>query len=228
MGPRIKDWSGKTFYDLTFLAPTRQKKSGAWFWMAQCSCGNLTEVIPAAVINGSIKSCGCLAAKRGYEWSQSNIKDITGQRFGRLVALESLGTSLRRPSDWKCQCDCGETIVTTVTNLLNGTTKSCGCLQKEKARTIGIPAASKAQRHYDGTHIGLIDDPKIRSNNTSGVPGVSYISTIGYWRASIRLRGKIYQSSFNTKEKAVAWRKMMEAKLFHPIIEQYNKEVSCR
>lgn len=36
-----------------------------------------------------------------------NIKDITGKRFGRLVAQEP--TELRRNGStvWLCQCDCG-------------------------------------------------------------------------------------------------------------------------
>lgn len=34
---------------------------------------------------------------------------------------------------WRCKCDCGNEIVVKGTNLRDGTTKSCGCIQKEKA-----------------------------------------------------------------------------------------------
>lgn len=57
--------------------------------------------------------------------------DITGQRFGRLVALRP--TSQRRSGKvmWLCQCDCGNTTLSTSNNLKSGGTRSCGCLYKE-------------------------------------------------------------------------------------------------
>ena len=57
--------------------------------------------------------------------------DITGQRFGRLVALHP--TSRRRSGKvmWLCQCDCGNTTFSTSNNLKSGGTRSCGCLYRE-------------------------------------------------------------------------------------------------
>ena len=58
--------------------------------------------------------------------------DITGQRFGRLVAILPIG---RKPGGhmlWQCQCDCGGTKHVTYSNLRNSSTRSCGCLVKEK------------------------------------------------------------------------------------------------
>jgi len=54
------------------------------------------------------------------------IKDITGQRFGRLVAVKVAGR-IRRKFAWECACDCGNTIRVVGTNLRSGNTKSCGC-----------------------------------------------------------------------------------------------------
>ena len=62
-----------------------------------------------------------------------NGKDISGQRFGRLVAVEPIekrGKS--RQLIWKCLCDCGELCFVRNSNLANGTTKSCGCLFREQ------------------------------------------------------------------------------------------------
>lgn len=63
------------------------------------------------------------------------IHDITGQRFGRLVAIEQ-GDSIVTPcgtvkTTWVCFCDCGNRITTKRGNLINGYTKSCGCLHSE-------------------------------------------------------------------------------------------------
>lgn len=58
--------------------------------------------------------------------------DITGKRFGRLTAIECVGTDPLNHAMWLCQCDCGETKVVNRVNLIAGTTKSCGCLAREK------------------------------------------------------------------------------------------------
>ena len=58
--------------------------------------------------------------------------DLTGQRFGRLVVIkeaERKGGHRR----WLCLCDCGNETICHQTSLRGGTTKSCGCLQREVA-----------------------------------------------------------------------------------------------
>lgn len=67
-------------------------------------------------------------------------QDLTGQRFGRLVALERVeGRNGRKM--WLCQCDCGNTKAVMAGSLTKGDTQSCGCLQKEllsqRAKTHG-------------------------------------------------------------------------------------------
>lgn len=54
--------------------------------------------------------------------------DLTGIRFGRLIALYVVTKS---PTMWKCQCDCGNTKIVYAGNLKRGSTKSCGCLSGE-------------------------------------------------------------------------------------------------
>jgi hypothetical protein len=57
-------------------------------------------------------------------------KDLTGQRFGRLVAL----TFEKRPQGawWHCRCDCGGTAVVRGAMMTRGNTSSCGCIQREQ------------------------------------------------------------------------------------------------
>jgi hypothetical protein len=57
-------------------------------------------------------------------------KDITGQRFGRLVAI-NYAYSKNGRAYWHCKCDCGNEIITMAQNLYRGFTHSCGCLAKE-------------------------------------------------------------------------------------------------
>ena len=56
--------------------------------------------------------------------------DITGQRYGRLVAIEERYRIGRR-SYWLCQCDCGEKAIVEKSDMRAGYTRSCGCLRRE-------------------------------------------------------------------------------------------------
>lgn len=60
-------------------------------------------------------------------------KDITGQRFGRLTAIEYVGSTESGKARWLCECDCGNTIIVEGVRLRKGATQSCGCYQKELA-----------------------------------------------------------------------------------------------
>jgi hypothetical protein len=51
-----------------------------------------------------------------------------GERFARLVLTEELDN--RR---WLCKCDCGKSCVVRAATLRSGSTRSCGCLQRERA-----------------------------------------------------------------------------------------------
>ena len=57
----------------------------------------------------------------------ARMKDITGQRFGSLIAIEHAGFSqgLAHVAIWKCRCDCGREQLAYVTKLRSGSTSSC-------------------------------------------------------------------------------------------------------
>ena len=59
--------------------------------------------------------------------------DITGQRFGRLTAIELSGHNRHGKRLWRCRCECGREIVCVGSALKSGNTQSCGCLQREMA-----------------------------------------------------------------------------------------------
>lgn len=60
-------------------------------------------------------------------------KDLTGQKFGRLVVIRKDHVARNHNIAWLCKCDCGNYHITTTANLHRGSAKSCGCLQKESA-----------------------------------------------------------------------------------------------
>lgn len=56
----------------------------------------------------------------------SNRKDLTGQRFGALVAIEPTEERKGTSVVWRCLCDCGNEKLIPASSLTGGV-KSCGC-----------------------------------------------------------------------------------------------------
>lgn len=73
--------------------------------------------------------------------------DLTGKRFGKLTVIERasnrVGKDNRSRVYWLCRCDCGNIKTIEASCLIQGHTKSCGCLQKE--------ASSKANSKHRAT-----------------------------------------------------------------------------
>lgn len=58
--------------------------------------------------------------------------DHKGERFGRLLVIERSG-SRNGQILWRCVCDCGKEKIALSYLLRKGDTRSCGCLQKDRA-----------------------------------------------------------------------------------------------
>lgn len=74
-------------------------------------------------------------------------QDITGMRFGRLIAINK--TNRKNSFNhrfWDCICDCGEHTLVPASILRSGNTRSCGCLQQALRREYAL-TLSKMQRH---------------------------------------------------------------------------------
>ena len=59
--------------------------------------------------------------------------DITGKRFGRLVAIKQSGYTSSGNAKWDCVCDCGKetTVASGDLRKNKNNTMSCGCMAKE-------------------------------------------------------------------------------------------------
>ena len=73
-------------------------------------------------------------------------EDLTGQKFGRWTVISQGPSTSGRETRWWCKCDCGNPELRLVRRggLKNGTSKSCGCLQKEIASSM-----KKKRNQYD-------------------------------------------------------------------------------
>jgi hypothetical protein len=153
--------------------------------------------------------------------------DLSGQRFGRLVAVS------REDGRWLCRCDCGGTNRVVTGHLREGTIRSCGCLSSENSRLSVITmrpigqAARNAMRHK-GTVICTITSRMPNRNSTTGVRGVS-LNHSGRYRAYLTLQQRqISLGVYDTIEEARLARKAGEEKYYAPVIESFEREVAGR
>jgi hypothetical protein len=76
---------------------------------------------------------------------QEKGKDISGQRFGKLVAVYPHSRDARNKVKYFCVCDCGNTTVSYKFCLVAGDAASCGCTAAEKAK-VRAQAMSKEDK----------------------------------------------------------------------------------
>lgn len=65
------------------------------------------------------------------------IKDLTGQKFGRLTVVE-MAPKTTRKTFWKCICECGNEKVVRSDCLQRKQVKSCGCYNVDARKTHGL------------------------------------------------------------------------------------------
>lgn len=65
------------------------------------------------------------------------MKDLIGQRFGKLTVLKELEKVKNGSRVWLCKCDCGNTKEVTTRDLNNHRVASCGCSKGSSKPLIG-------------------------------------------------------------------------------------------
>lgn len=133
-------------------APTDQRKNGYTIWRCRCDCGTELFLDTRSLQRGAIRDCGCVSNVRPGQ------KDLTGQRFGRLVCIEP--TDQRGSGGgilWRCRCDCGNECLAASRQLVQGYKKSCGCLghpplKDYVGRRFGMLTVQEYAGKKDGLH----------------------------------------------------------------------------
>lgn len=132
-----------------------------------------------------------------------NRKDFSafiGQTFGELTIL-SVGEPLHDGSHSRscyCRCSCGVELTRNFFHVKGGRVKSCGHLQREKARVhakeMGLRGANKIRNVTT----------EAQSNSQSGIRNVYWIESEGRYVVSIKRNGKMFRARSSTLEGAIA------------------------
>jgi hypothetical protein len=123
---RRKDLTGERQGKLVAISSTGVRKKGSILWNLKCDCGNGHQLTVSQFTSGHTNSCGCLQY-------QGHPLDLSGQRFGRLIAVRQNGQNKAKQYKWLCLCDCGNEHTVAGTQLIEGKSISCGCYAREVA-----------------------------------------------------------------------------------------------
>lgn len=130
------------------------------------------------------------------------IRDIRGERFGRLVVKEfsHIAPDKGKNAYWKCSCDCGGENTISSAALRTGSTQSCGCYASEVSRQLIKNTHNKGKHLYfirSGPYvkIGRANNinmrlTQLRAMNPHGVELIHYVENAGHLEHSLHKRFK--------------------------------------
>ena len=100
-------------------------------WRCICPvCKKENWIVKGSRLRGTnqVSMCKrCTSLNNLSKIQEPYFKDITNQRFGKLIALRKLEQKNKTTYLWECQCDCGNICIKDGEYLRNGDTQSCGC-----------------------------------------------------------------------------------------------------
>lgn len=152
--PKKLDLTNQKFGKLTAIKQGPSVKGRGTAWICSCECGNEITVLTNSLRSGNTKSCGCL-----HKQTISNLfsKDLTNQKFGKLLAIKPTEKRKHGSIVWECLCECGNVHYSSAELLLSGKVNSCGCLHSK--------GNQKIQQILEDNHIPFIKEYQIRINN---------------------------------------------------------------
>ena len=115
----------------------KKTKNRSNIWHCKCDCGNEKDIDAYTLTSGQSKSCGCFQKEIAAQNGGKNKIDLTGQRYGKLVALYPIySKDHNKHTIWHCKCDCGNECDIDMGNLRSGKSQSCGCTQSKQEENI--------------------------------------------------------------------------------------------
>jgi hypothetical protein len=128
----LHDLTGQRFGKLLVIKRIGTVNYKKPLWECLCDCGNTANVTTPALVNNTTLSCGCFRKEKIHDLY---FKDITGQKFGRLIVIKQ-APNIKGRFAWYCNCDCGtKNYIVSENALMCDNTTSCGCKKLERLKS---------------------------------------------------------------------------------------------
>ena len=98
--------------------------------ICKCDCGKIVRCHYRDIINGRLKSCGCLKTK-----ALDKYLDLVGSKINKWLILRFNQCS-NKYHTFTCQCDCGTIKEVSCFNLCKNKSKDCGCGRKTTSSNV--------------------------------------------------------------------------------------------
>lgn len=130
--------AGIVFGQWTVIGEGKQKGKS----LCRCNCGNWREVTNSTLRSGKSTSCGCFLSSA--KQAQRKYLEV-GSKHARLTVISHSS----RAGHSICTCECGNQAEVANWSLEHGKTRSCGCLQKEKAAASARKLVRTGENHHN-------------------------------------------------------------------------------
>jgi AP2 domain. len=156
--------------------------------------------------------------------------DLANQTFGRLTVISFLEAVLMATRFGSVNVNVEINVLLTVNDFKKDSLAVAGCLRSEISRS-NIKANNQTKKYMGNpknfqliNRTNLVASTLKRSNNKSGVIGVSWDKTAQKWVARLYFQGHLVLNHvYVHMEDAIAARKAAEKRYILPLQKQYNQ-----
>lgn len=154
--PAKIDLLNQRFGKLLVIEETNERKNKSIVWKCKCDCGNIENFSTKELRSDGLIQCHACGNSRKPRTNLT--ENIIGKKFNHLTVLEKTNIRVSGKIKYKCQCDCEKKSIVYVsrTDLINGSTKSCGCTKRKykiddiisNKKIIGYVGSKNNNGHY--------------------------------------------------------------------------------
>lgn len=158
---------------LTIIKRSGNYKDGSIIVECICECGKAKNILLSRVLKGKTKSCGCIYKHRMKELA-------IGEKYNKLT-VRKFHSIKNENLMFNFECDCGNEKVLSLSQVKNGSIKSCGCMYKTQE---GLSSKDEKHRKMYNMYNNMIKRCYNKNNIYYDNYGGRGITVCDRWRES--------------------------------------------
>lgn len=146
-------------------AVSKVKISGKTYIVCRCRCGVESTYLPDPLRVGKRRRCNaCISHSVKFG---KKVKDLTGQRYGKLSVIQQDLAYVGPGAAWLCRCDCGNMLSVSQQRFSAKNKTHCGCIgqdysiRKQRVSAISSETIKSIVADRNGSIISVSDRGKL-------------------------------------------------------------------